>query len=152
MPRRAWAWDPAPSLGDLHPQARGLDPAPVKQIVAIVKPYLAEKVLESLKLAPLEALSVREVKGYGRQKSYLDQYGDSEYTLAFLPKVEIALWVEDFRVEDTVKRIVAVARTGRMGDGKIFVLPVAGNVDVIDVATGEAAARKPAAKAKRKSS
>jgi nitrogen regulatory protein PII len=95
----------------------------VKQIVAIVKPYLAEKVLESLRLAPLEAISVREVKGYGRQKSYLDQYGDSEYSLAFLPKVEINLWVDEARSEEIIRKIVDVARTGRMGDGKIFVLP-----------------------------
>lgn len=95
----------------------------MKQIVAIVKPYLAEKVLEALKRAPLEACSVREVKGYGRQKSYLDQYGDSEYSLAFLPKVEINLWVDDSRAEEIIRRIVEVARTGRMGDGKIFVLP-----------------------------
>jgi nitrogen regulatory protein P-II 1 len=95
----------------------------MKQIVAIVKPYLAEKVLEALKRAPLEACSVREVKGYGRQKSYLDQYGDSEYSLAFLPKVEINLWVDDARSEEIIRRIVEVARTGRMGDGKIFVLP-----------------------------
>ncbi len=97
--------------------------APVKQIVAIVKPYLAEKVLEGLKRAPLEACSVREVKGYGRQKSYLDQYGDSEYSLAFLPKVEINLWVDDSRAEEIIRKIVEVARTGRMGDGKIFMLP-----------------------------
>ena len=95
----------------------------MKQIVAIVKPYLAEKVLEGLKRAPLEACSVREVKGYGRQKSYLDQYGDSEYSLAFLPKVEINLWVDDARAEEILQRIVEVARTGRMGDGKIFMLP-----------------------------
>ena len=95
----------------------------MKQIVAIVKPYLAEKVLESLKRAPLEAVSVREVKGYGRQKSYLDQYGDSEYSLAFLPKVEISLWVDDSRAEEILRKVVDVARTGRMGDGKIFVLP-----------------------------
>ncbi len=95
----------------------------MKQIVAIVKPYLAEKVLEKLKRAPLEACSVREVKGYGRQKSYLDQYGDSEYSLAFLPKVEINLWVDDSRAEEIIRRIVEVARTGRMGDGKIFMLP-----------------------------
>jgi nitrogen regulatory protein PII len=99
-----------------------LGPA-VKQIVAIVKPYLAEKVLEALKRAPLEACSIREVKGYGRQKSYLDQYGDSEYSLAFLPKVEINLWVDDSRAEEIIRRIVEVARTGRMGDGKIFMLP-----------------------------
>lgn len=97
----------------------------MKQIVAIVKPFLAEKVLESLKRAPLEAVSVREVKGYGRQKSYLDQYGDSEYSLAFLPKVEIILWVDDVRAEEIVRKIVEVARTGRMGDGKIFILPAA---------------------------
>ena len=95
----------------------------MKQIVAIVKPFLAEKVLENLKRAPLEACSVREVKGYGRQKSYLDQYADTEYSLAFLPKVEITLWVDDARVEEIVKKVVEVARTGRMGDGKIFVLP-----------------------------
>ena len=103
----------------------------MKQIVAIVKPYLAEKVLESLKRGPLEAVSVREVKGYGRQKSYLDQYGDSEYSLAFLPKVELILWVDDVRAEEVLRKIVEVARTGRMGDGKIFVLP-ATQVDAID--------------------
>jgi len=96
----------------------------VKQIVAIIKPYLAEEVLEALRLAPLEALNVREVQGFGRQKSYLDEYRDSEYSMAFLPKVEISMWVDDARVEETVRRIVKVARTGRMGDGKILVLPV----------------------------
>jgi len=97
----------------------------MKEVIAVVKPYLAEKVLEALKLAPLEACTVREVKGFGRQKSYLDQYGDSEYSLAFLPKVEIQVWVDDARVDEVVDRITAVARTGRMGDGKIFVLPAA---------------------------
>lgn len=100
----------------------------VKEVIAIVKPFLAERVLEALKLAPLEACTVREVKGYGRQKSYLDQYGDSEYSLAFLPKVEIQLWVEDARVTEVVERITAVARTGRIGDGKIFVLPASEHV------------------------
>ena len=104
----------------------------MKQIVAILKPFLAEKVLEGLKRAPLEACSVREVKGYGRQKSYLDQYGDSEYSLAFLPKVEITLWVDDGRVEEIVRKIVELGRTGRMGDGKIFVLPAAGGQQTID--------------------
>ena len=102
--------------------------SPMKEVIAIVKPFVAERVLEALKFAPLEACSVREVKGYGRQTSYLDQYGDSEYSLAFLPKVEIQLWVDDARVDEVVDRIVEVARTGRMGDGKIFVLPAAGPV------------------------
>lgn len=92
-------------------------------MIAIVKPFLAERVLEALRLAPLEACTVREVKGYGRQKSYLDQYRESEYSLAFLPKIEIQLWVDDARVDEVVERIAAVARSGRMGDGKIFVLP-----------------------------
>jgi nitrogen regulatory protein P-II 1 len=104
--------------------APGLDQTPpVKQVVAIVKPYLVEKVLDALKYAPLEACSVTEVKGYGRQKSYLDEYVGSEYSMAFLPKVEITLWVDELRVEEVVRTVVEVARTGRMGDGKIFVLP-----------------------------
>jgi nitrogen regulatory protein PII len=95
----------------------------VKQVIAIVKPYLVEKVLDALKHAPLEACEVCEVKGYGRQKSYLDEYRGSEYSLAFLPKVEITLWVEDVRAEEVIDAIKEVARTGRMGDGKIFVMP-----------------------------
>jgi len=98
----------------------------MKQVLAIVKPYLAEKVLDALKLAPVEACEVCEVKGYGRQKNYLDEYRGSEYSMAYLPKVEITLWVEDLRVEEVVRTIVEVARTGRMGDGKIFILPVIG--------------------------
>ena len=105
----------------------------MKQVVAIVKPYLAEKVLDGLSRAPLEALSVREVKGYGRQKSYLDDYGETEYATAFLPKVEISLWVDDARAEEIVRKIVDVARTGRMGDGKIFVLPATEYERVIDI-------------------
>ena len=105
----------------------------MKQIVAVIKPYLAEKVLDGLRRAPLEACSVREVKGYGRQKSYLDQYGDSEYSQAFLPKVEITLWVDDARVDEIVRKIVELARTGRMGDGKIIVLPVEQVEAVIDI-------------------
>lgn len=94
----------------------------MRQVIAIVKPYLAEKILESLRLAPLEAVHVREVKGMGRQKSYLDQYTESEYSKVFLPKVEITAWVEDARCEEVVRKLVEVARTGRMGDGKILVL------------------------------
>ena len=103
----------------------------MKQIIAIVKPFLAEKVLANLQRAPLEALNVREVKGFGRQKSYLDQYGESEYSQAFLPKVEISLWVDDTRVDEIVRSIIEVARTGRMGDGKILVLPVGDEVATI---------------------
>jgi nitrogen regulatory protein PII len=105
----------------------------MKQIVAIVKPYLAEKVFEALRRAPIEALNVREVKGFGRQKNYLDEYLGGEYALAFLPKVEITVWVDDHRVEEIVRKIVGLARTGRMGDGKIFVLPVVDCRTEIDI-------------------
>jgi nitrogen regulatory protein PII len=95
----------------------------MKQVIAIVRPFQAEKVLAALKHAPVESCEVSEVKGYGRQKSYLDEYRGSEYSLAYLPKVEIALWVEDARVDEIVRTLVEAARTGRMGDGKIFILP-----------------------------
>ena len=85
---------------------------PLKQIVAVIKPFLAEKLLESLKRAPIEAMQVREAKGFGRQKSYLDQYTDTEFSTAFLPKVEITIWV------------AINAPKSRMGDGKIMMLPV----------------------------
>ena len=100
----------------------------MKQVIAIIRPYLAERLLENLKLAPLEALQVTEVKGFGRQKSYLDQYLATEYSLAFLPKVEITLYVSDLRVEEVLKTIIDTARSGRMGDGKIMVLDVAEGV------------------------
>ena len=97
----------------------------MKQIVAIVKPFLAEKVIESISGQVVEELSVREVKGYGRQKNYLDQYGENEYALAFVPKVEISIWADDQHVDSIIERIVSVSRTGRLGDGKIIVLPLA---------------------------
>ena len=96
----------------------------MKQIVTVVRPHLAEEVLATLRRAPIEALSVSEVKGYGRQKSYLDEYQETEYAAAFVPKVEITLYVDDARCEEILEKIVAVARSGRIGDGKIFVMPV----------------------------
>jgi nitrogen regulatory protein PII len=95
----------------------------MKQIVAIVKPFLAEKVIESIAGQNVEEISIREVKGYGRQKNYLDQYGENEYSLAFVPKVEISIWAHDADVESIIDHIVAVSRTGRLGDGKIMILP-----------------------------
>lgn len=109
----------ADMVHDLLPQFRIVV---MRQVIAIVKPYLAEKILDGLRLAPLEAIHVREVKGMSRQKSYLDQYTETEYSEAFLPKVEITAWVEDSRSEEVIRRLVELARTGRIGDGKIFVL------------------------------
>jgi nitrogen regulatory protein PII len=98
----------------------------MKQIIAVVRPHLAESILAGLRRAPVEALSVTEVKGFGRQKSYLDQYEESEYSEAFLPKVEITLYIEDARVEEMLEKLVSLSVSGRMGDGKIFVMPVVG--------------------------
>jgi nitrogen regulatory protein P-II 1 len=85
---------------------------------------LAEGLLSSLKRAPVEAISVQEVKGFGRQKGYLDEYVEGDFSEAFLPKVEITLYIEDSRVDEMLERLVVLSRTGRMGDGKIFVMPV----------------------------
>ena len=97
----------------------------MKQIITVVRPHLAERVLRSLHRAPLEALTVAEVKGYGRQKSYLDEYQQTEYSEAFVPKVEITLWVDDARCDEILEKLISITRTGRIGDGKILVLPVA---------------------------
>ena len=96
----------------------------MKQVLAVVKPHLAEAVIEALLKAPVEALTVREVRGYGRQKDYLNQYGETENALAFLPKVEIEVWVDDTRLAEVLEVIEQTANTGRLGDGKIMVLPV----------------------------
>ena len=95
----------------------------MKQIITVVKPYLVETVFEKLGELPLVECGIREVKGYGRQKSYLDEYRGSEYSLAFLPKVEITFWVDDPHADDVVQAVVEAARSGRQGDGKVFVLP-----------------------------
>ena len=93
------------------------------QIITVVRPHLADDVLDALRRAPVEAVTVHEVKGYGRQKAYLDQYQSTPYDAAFVPKVEITLWVDEARSEEVIEKITAVTRTGRIGDGKIMVLP-----------------------------
>lgn len=104
-----------------RPSLRGT----MKQLTVVVKPFRAEAVLRTIAGLGVESCTVREAKGYSRQKSYLDRYLGSEYSMAFLPKVEITLTVTDERVEEVVAQLARVARTGRMGDGKIFVLPLA---------------------------
>lgn len=106
----------------------------MKQIIAIVKPFLVERILDALRLAPLEAVSVMEVKGMSKQKSYLERYAETEYSQTFLPKVEITLWVEDSRAEEVARKIVETARTGRLGDGKILILSAQPYEAVIDLA------------------
>jgi nitrogen regulatory protein PII len=94
----------------------------MKQFTIVVKPFRAEAVLRAVAELDVTSCVVREAKGYSRQKGYLDRYLGSEYSMAFLPKVEIIVAVADDRADDAADRIVRAARTGRIGDGKVFVL------------------------------
>jgi nitrogen regulatory protein P-II 2 len=97
----------------------------MKQFTIIVKPFRAEAVLNVISEMGLKTCLIREAKGYSRQKGYLERYVGSEYSLAFLPKVEITVWVTEEQMEEVATRITKVARTGRIGDGKVFVVPTA---------------------------
>jgi nitrogen regulatory protein P-II 2 len=97
----------------------------MKQFTIVVKPFRAEAVLRAIAELDIVACVVREAKGYSRQKGYLDRYMGSEYSSAFIPKVEISVCVNDSHAEEVVGHIIRVARTGRIGDGKIFVLSMA---------------------------
>jgi nitrogen regulatory protein P-II 2 len=94
----------------------------MKQLTIVVRPFRAEAVLKVIADLDISACVVREAKGYSRQKGYLDRYQGSEYSLAFLPKVEISVWIDDSRAEDVADKIVRAARTGRIGDGKILIV------------------------------
>ena len=96
----------------------------MKQIVVVVKPFRAEAVLEVMRELDVIACMVHEAKGYSRQKGYLERYLGSEYSMAFLPKVEITAWVSDDHVDVVVDKLTRTARTGRIGDGKILMLDV----------------------------
>ena len=95
------------------------------QLTIVVKPFRAEAVLGVIAEMGVTACSVREAKGYGRQKGYLDRYRGSEYSTAYLPKVEITVWVPTAQAGELADRVAKAARTGRIGDGKIFVVPAA---------------------------
>src|SRR6516162_4968080 len=97
----------------------------MKQLTIVVRPFRAEAVLRAVAELEVSSCVVREAKGYSRQKGYLDRYAGSEYSMAFLPKVEISVCVSDERAEEVSALIVRTARTGRIGDGKVFVVPLA---------------------------
>ena len=94
----------------------------MKQFTIVVKPFRTEAVLRAIGEANVAAFVVQEAKGYGRQKGYLDRYAGGEYSLAYLPKVEITVWVSDERADAVADGIVRAARTGRIGDGKILMV------------------------------
>jgi nitrogen regulatory protein P-II 1 len=96
----------------------------MKLIKAIVKPFKLDDVKEALSGVGIEGMTVSEVKGFGRQKGHTEIYRGSEYTVDFLPKTMLETVVEDDAVDAAVKAIVSAAQTGKIGDGKVFVLPV----------------------------
>src|SRR5581483_3120350 len=96
----------------------------MKQLTIVVKPFRAEAVLRANAELDVTSVVVREAKGYSRQKGYLDRYLGSEYSMAFLPKVEITVCVSDDRAAAVAEQITRASRTGRMGDGKVFVVPL----------------------------
>lgn len=106
----------------------------MKKIEAIVKPFKLDEVKEALQDTGLTGITVTEARGFGRQKGHTELYRGAEYVVDFLPKIKIEVIVEDHKVEEVVEAIVKAAKTGRIGDGKIFVLPID---DVIRIRTGE---------------
>jgi nitrogen regulatory protein P-II 1 len=96
----------------------------MKKIEAIIKPFKMEDVKEALTEIGVEGMTVSEVKGFGRQKGHTEIYRGSEYTVDFLPKVKFEVILPDDRVQKAVDAIVAAAKTGKIGDGKVFVLPI----------------------------
>ncbi len=106
----------------------------MKQITAVIKPFKLEEVREALAEQGVTGLTVTEVKGFGRQKGHTELYRGAEYVVDFLPKVRIELVVKGDDVERCVDAIIRAARTGKIGDGKIFVSPVE---RVIRIRTGE---------------
>ena len=106
----------------------------MKKIEAIIKPFKMEDVKEALTEIGVEGMTVSEVKGFGRQKGHTEIYRGSEYTVDFLPKVKFEIVLADENVPKAIKAIVDAARTGKIGDGKVFVLPIE---DAIRIRTEE---------------
>jgi len=109
----------------------------MKIIIAIIKPFKLEEVKEGLTEIGIEGMTVTEVKGFGRQKGHTEMYRGSEYTVDFLPKVQLEIVVADDLADKVVKTIVAKAKTGKIGDGKVFVLPVEQAIRIRTEETGD---------------
>ena len=106
----------------------------MKKIEAIIKPFKLDEVKEALQDLGVQGMTVIEAKGYGRQKGQTELYRGAEYVVDFLPKIKIEVVVDDAQVDRAVESITAAARTGRIGDGKIFITDV---LEVVRIRTGE---------------
>jgi nitrogen regulatory protein P-II 1 len=106
----------------------------MKKIEAVIKPFKLDEVKEALQDMGVQGMTVLEAKGYGRQKGHTELYRGAEYVVDFLPKIKIEVVVDDGQLNAVIESITGAARTGRIGDGKIFVSDV---LDVIRIRTGE---------------
>ena len=106
----------------------------MKKVEAIIRPFKLDEVKIALVNAGIVGMTVSEVRGFGRQKGQTERYRGSEYTVEFLQKLKLELVVEDDQVDMVVEKIISAARTGEIGDGKIFISPVS---DVVRIRTGE---------------
>jgi nitrogen regulatory protein P-II 1 len=106
----------------------------MRKVEAIIKPFKLDEVKESLNAIGIQGITVSEVKGFGRQKGHTELYRGAEYVVDFLPKIKVEVVVGDDLVEKVTEAIQSAANTGRIGDGKIFVLPVE---EAIRIRTGE---------------
>jgi nitrogen regulatory protein P-II 1 len=106
----------------------------MKQIEAVIKPFKPDEVKEALTKVGIQGMTITEVKGFGRQKGHTELYRGAEYSVDFLPKVKIQILVPDEKASQVVDTILQTARTGKIGDGKIFVTPVE---EVVRIRTGE---------------
>jgi nitrogen regulatory protein PII len=111
----------------------------MKKIEAIIKPFKLEEVKEALAELGVEGMTVSEVKGFGRQKGHTEIYRGSEYTVDFLPKIKIEVVLADSLVESAMNAIVNAAKTGKIGDGKVFVVPVEEAIRIRTEETGDKA-------------
>jgi len=111
----------------------------MKKIEAIIKPFKLEDVKEALSSLGVEGMTVLEVKGFGRQKGHTEIYRGSEYTVDFLPKIKIEVVLADNLVSPAVDAIVKAAKTGKIGDGKVFVTPIENAIRIRTEETGEQA-------------
>lgn len=106
----------------------------MKKIEAVIKPFKLEEVKEALSALGIEGMTVSEVKGFGRQKGHTEIYRGSEYTVDFLPKIKVEVVLADEQVEEAVQAVIKAAKTGKIGDGKVFITPVE---NAIRIRTGE---------------
>ncbi len=106
----------------------------MKKIEAIIKPFKLDEVKDALNAIGIKGMTVTEVKGYGRQKGHTEIYRGAEYVVDFIPKIKLEIIIAEKQVDQVIDTIIKVARTGKIGDGKIFVLPVE---RVVRVRTGE---------------